>query len=336
MFKELSEISKKATVLLEINTDSASMMTVTLTLRVGKNEKSLNLQPVILNGTAEQVASDMKEVIVMITKNSLSTLEQINALSKSITKASDDLVAKAKAKPEPDAKKKGAEEKKAEPVKKVEEHSLFSAPVETVKVPEASVLSAQVEELLEQEEMLDAPGSMFDEEEDIFQDMEEELPSPEEEEFFENQQTIIEDIETVKPTVGSMSGTGIPTSAGRLHSFVAKGSLTAVPMPPTREQELIEMTEREFAVSTIENTTPKDPMEQMKKNMGEPYLNTDGKLVSPQATPEPVQELTLRQKWDAFVELAKTSSIPIVGLTFEGQTEQSIEQLNEYIKSKIK
>lgn len=102
------------------------------------------------------------------------------------------------------------------------------------------------------------------------------------------------------------------------------------------------MVEEKVIFATIPKAPPiddmelqaKDPMEQMKKNNGENYLNRRGKFIVQQAEVAK-QKPTLKDRWDAMLKEAHTHGMKTDGLVFEQQTEETIEGIKNWIKSRI-
>lgn len=79
----------------------------------------------------------------------------------------------------------------------------------------------------------------------------------------------------------------------------------------------------------------KDPMEQMKKNNGENYLNRAGETIV-QESDEIDTEPTLRELWDDLQQRCTEHEISTTGLEFEAQNREDLVELHKYVDSTIK
>jgi hypothetical protein len=78
-----------------------------------------------------------------------------------------------------------------------------------------------------------------------------------------------------------------------------------------------------------------NPMEQMKKNAGKPYLNKSGVLITPDVEEVIEDELSAGELWDLLVDKCKKNDISIDGMTMDDQSKEEIEQLIKWVDETI-
>ena len=120
MFKQLEALSKVLNLNVSIQ-KKGELMTVVIILSSKDNETDLNLTPIFIKATADELDAKFVEELTLYTNKNLSTLERINFISESVTKAEKVTNAKATV-------TKKSTPKKAEPKKEEPKNDLFAEP----------------------------------------------------------------------------------------------------------------------------------------------------------------------------------------------------------------
>lgn len=77
----------------------------------------------------------------------------------------------------------------------------------------------------------------------------------------------------------------------------------------------------------------KNPVEQMKKNQGKPYLNKIDELIIPQVADKP--ELSKQELWDSLMAKCAANEISTDGIEFEEQSIEDIKNLHEWVDEQL-
>lgn len=136
MLVQLKELSKKAKINMFIESTEDVMQVIVFFEVEDSKKNKLNIAPLVVSGTAEELDNDLVRTIEIFTSKNISSLERIDFITKSITKAEKSVTKDATEKTKSTKKTTTPVKKKAEPA------GLFSAEPEAKKEVPTSTLEA--------------------------------------------------------------------------------------------------------------------------------------------------------------------------------------------------
>jgi len=314
MLQQLESLAEKAKITILVDKDNGKMDVVILCAYKDAKRKTEVFNPIFLSSDAKSIDEQFNNAIKdLIAKDSLIKIEPVTELKKEkvVSKSTKKEIVKEEPirqaqmtpLPPPPTKNKltGTLTAKLseEEIEAIEDSYARPEPGMQPRTPQEAFEAPQL--FAEEEDFEDCDDCGMQDNSDLFEEI------PEEEEFFEN--------ETKNFVMEHAESKGIPKKMVEEKVIFAT---VPKPMPIVDDMEL----------------QAKDPMEQMKKNNGENYLNRRGKLIV-QEIQDPMPEPTLRERWNDLLERAHTHGMKTDGLVFEQQTEETIDGLEKWINSRI-
>lgn len=314
MLQKLESLAEKAKITILVDKDNGKMDVVILCAYKDAKLKAEVFNPIFLSADAKSIDEQFNNAIKdLIDKDFLTTIEPITEPKK------EKVVSKA-------TKKEKVEEK---PIEKAEMTPLPPPPTKNKAVGTLTAkLSEQEIEAIEDSYARPEPGmqprtpqeafggpNLFakeddweDDQPDMYMQNDDDLfeDVPEEEEFYEN-----------------------PTKNFIMEQAESKG----IPKKMIEEKVIFATVPKPEPIISDMELQAKDPMEQMKKNNGENYLNRRGKLIIQEV--EIIKESTLKDRWNSLLEKAHTHGMKTEGLVFEQQTSDTIDGLENWVNSRI-
>jgi PRTRC genetic system protein E len=333
MLQQLESLAEKTKITILVDNDNGKIDVVILCAYKDAKRKAEVFNPIFLSADAKSIDEKFNNAIKdLIAKDSLTKIEPITepkkekvvskVVKKEIVKEEPVRIVQMVPLPPPPTKNKAIGTLTAklseEEIEAIEDSYARPEPGMRPRTPAEAFESPQ---LFAEEEECDDCGMQNDD--DLFDDV------PEEEAYFENETKnfILEQAE----------------SKGISKKMVEEKVIFATVAKPKEKVNLFldEDIEQGKSFPTIEpkpiddmELQAKDPMEQMKKNNGENYLNRKGKLII-QEVQDVMQEPTLKDRWDSLLEKAHTHGMKTEGLVFEQQTSDTIDGLEQWINSRI-
>lgn len=298
MFKQLEELSKRAKLIVTIETNKNGIMDVLVSFDLkDKKERSINLTPIPFTGKAEELDIEFPVQIKLLTEGAVDTLERINFFIKSLKDVADAKV--------DEAAGKKTTTKVVTPPKKKETNDLF-----------ATANRIEVENKLCDDDSCEV------EDEDDYNG-----GDPIEEEFEMEEMTTDEIIaEVEKETKPLIASTPRPQTA------VVTGTLTNAPAPPVLDEQA-QLIQDEFDKAQNKEIVPIINFEEeMVENLFDDVISFEE--VAP---PPPVieTEAEIKQRlFDEMMELAKQKGMSTAGIVFERITIATIENSIQHLKNK--
>lgn len=340
MLEKLAIIAKhaKMNILVEPVTDSEFVRVLILfTLNDVKN-RSLNIEPIQSIGMPDELEAMISDNIDEFLAKSLSSLERMTSIYKSVQKAENLATEAAKKKTatkKTPAKKTVTTSATTEKVVEVKkEVDLFAEPTfidDKSKEKAKEEIKKIVKEvgILRKEKVIIAsvkpPNPQFDLEKQA--DLQEKA-----------NEIMVEKKLPPPPSRVQISGETMGTGAARdtmaeelaemEKENYARANAKVLPISPEEAFGMPELPPIEGLAKVA-----RDQIELMKKNNGEDYLNKANELIvqAPKVVIDP-----LKAKWDELLLKAEQYGITTNGIVFKGQTDESLESLNAYLDNTIK